>query len=73
MRAIKMMAVGVFATGLLSLLGCEREGPLERFGEEVDEAAENVRNGGETVGNKIDDAADDVRDGVEDARKELEN
>jgi hypothetical protein len=69
MSAIKMLAVGLFAIGLL---GCEREGPLERFGEEIDEAAENVREGGETVGNKIDDAADDIRDGVEDAREELE-
>jgi predicted small lipoprotein YifL len=72
MRAIKMMAIGVFATGLLSLMGCDRQGPLERFGEEVDEAAEDVRNGGETLENKIDDAADDVREGVEDAREELE-
>ena len=70
MSAVKMLlALGVLSLGLAA---CEREGPLERFGEEVDEAAENVREGGETVGNKIDDAADDVRDGLEDARDELE-
>jgi hypothetical protein len=65
----------VLALGLVAafgLAGCEREGPLERFGEEVDEAAENVRNGGETTGNRVDDAVDDVRDGVEDARDELD-
>jgi hypothetical protein len=58
---------------VLSLSACEPDGPLERFGEEVDEAAEDARNGGETLGNKIDDAADDVRESVEDAGEELEN
>jgi predicted small lipoprotein YifL len=54
-----------------ALYACEREGPLERAGEEVDEAIKDVRNGGETTGNKVDDAVDDIRDGVKDARKEL--
>ena len=58
---------------LLPFLGaCEREGPLERAGEEVDEAVDDIRNGGETPGNRVDDAADDVRDGVNDARRELD-
>ena len=56
----------------LALWACERPGPAERFGEEVDEAVEDLRNGGETLGNRLDDAADDVRDGVADAREELE-
>ena len=61
------------ATALLfGLWACENQGPAERVGEEVDEAIEDVRNGGETVGNRIDDAADDVRDGVDEAREELE-
>jgi hypothetical protein len=51
---------------------CERQGPLERAGEEIDEAFEDVKNGGETVGNKVDDAIDDVRDGVNEAVDELE-
>lgn len=57
---------------LIPLCACEREGPLERAGEEIDEAAENIRNGGETTGNRIDDAIDDVRDGIEDARDEVD-
>jgi hypothetical protein len=56
---------------LLPLWACERQGPLERAGEEVDEAVEDVRNGGETTGNRVDDAVDDVRDGVNDARREI--
>jgi predicted small lipoprotein YifL len=64
-----LVALGVVSLGLL---GCEREGPLERFGEEVDEAGENIRNGGETTGNKVDDAVDDIREGVNDAADELD-
>jgi predicted small lipoprotein YifL len=64
-----LLALGVLSLGLAA---CEREGPLERFGEEVDEAAENVREGGETTENRVDDAVDDIRDGVEDARDELD-
>ncbi len=53
-------------------VACERQGPFARAAEEVDEAFEDVRNGGETAGNKVDDAIDDVRDGVNDAVDELE-
>jgi hypothetical protein len=69
MKALKIIAT---STLILGLWACEKQGPIERIGEEVDEAVEDVRNGGETVGNKLDDAADDVRDGIDDARKELE-
>jgi len=54
-------------------VACEKQGPLERAAEEVDEAIEDIKNGGETTGNKIDDAVDDVRDGVDDAADELKN
>ena len=57
---------------LLMLAGCEKEGPLERAAEEIDEAVEDVRAGGETTGNKIDDAVDEVRDAADDVRKDLE-
>ena len=57
---------------LLMLVGCEKPGPLERFGEEVDEAVEDARAGGETTGNKIDDAVDEVVDAADDVRKDLE-
>jgi hypothetical protein len=57
---------------LLPLWACEKQGPLERAGEEVDEAAKDLRNGGETTGHKVDDAVDDLRDGVNDARRELD-
>lgn len=49
------------------LLACEKQGPLERAGEEIDEAVEDIKAGGETTGNKIDDAMDEARKDVEDA------
>ena len=49
------------------LLACEKQGPLERAGEEIDEAVEDFKAGGETTGNKIDDAIDEVQKDIEDA------
>lgn len=49
------------------LLACEKQGPLESAGEEVDEAIEDIKAGGETAGNKIDDAIDEAADDIEDA------
>jgi hypothetical protein len=57
---------------LLPLCACDEQGPLERAGEEVDEAVDDVRNGRETPENRVDDAVDDVREGVDDARRELD-
>jgi hypothetical protein len=62
-----MKALALFLM-TLPLLACEPEGRLERAGEEIDEAIEDVRAGGETTGNRIDDAIDEVRDEIEDAR-----
>jgi len=67
---MKLLAVLLMTLPLY--VACERQGPFERAAEEVDEAFEDVRNGGETVDNKIDDAIDDVRDGINDAVDELE-
>ena len=49
------------------LLACAKQGPLERTGEEIDEAVEDIEAGGETTANKIDDAIDEARKDVEDA------
>ena len=58
--AVLLMALPLF-------LACEREGPVERVAEELDEAVEDIRAGGETTGNKIDDAIDEVAEDIEDA------
>ncbi len=54
------------------LLACEKQGPLEKAGEEIDEAVEDIKAGGETTGNKIDDAIDDARKDIEDAVEEVD-
>lgn len=56
----------------LFLLACEKQGPLERAGEEIDEAVEDIKAGGETTGNKIDDAIDKTRKDIEDAVEEVD-
>jgi hypothetical protein len=52
---------------LLPLFACAKKGPLEQFGEEIDEGVEDIRNGGQTLGNQIDDTFDAIRDDIEDA------
>lgn len=42
--------------------GCEKKGPFEKAGENIDEAGRTIKNGGEkTTGDKIHDAADDLK------------
>ena len=54
------------------LLACEKQGPLEKAGEEIDEAVEDISAGGETIGNKIDDAIDEAHKDIEDAVEEVD-
>jgi len=56
----------------LGLAACEKKGPLEQAGEEVDEAVDTMKHGGkESTSTKIDDAADEVREGASDAADKL--
>jgi predicted small lipoprotein YifL len=61
-------------TAMLSvgLAACEKKGPVEQAGEEVDEAIGTIKNGGEeSTATKVDDAVDEAREGAEDAADEL--
>jgi predicted small lipoprotein YifL len=56
----------------LGVSACEKKGPLEQAGEEVDEAVDTIKHGGqESTASKVDDAVDEARDGVKDAADEL--
>lgn len=47
----------------LGLSACEKQGPLEQAGEEIDEAVDTVKNGGEeSTANKVDDAVDELKE-----------
>lgn len=62
----------VVACALLALGACEKKGPVEQFGEEVDEAVDTAKRGGEeSTSNKVDDAADEMREGAENAKEEI--
>ena len=51
------------------LLACEEQGPMERAGEKVDEAVDEITNPGE---GPLEEAGRKADEAVEDAREELE-
>jgi hypothetical protein len=57
---ISMMMLTLLLSAFLTV-GCERDGPAERFGEKVDEAAEDI-------GDAAEEACEDAKDaaGAED-------
>jgi len=69
-KALGFAALALGAT--LALAACEKKGPLEQAGEEVDEAVGTLKNGGEeTTATKVDDALDEAREGTHDAANQL--
>ena len=63
MSKSSVRAFAVAAVVALGLAACEKEGPLERAGEEVDEAVDTMKSGGEeSTENKLDDAVDKLRE-----------
>jgi hypothetical protein len=66
-RAVSIAALAAALS--LSLGACEKKGPVEQAGEEVDEAVNTLKNGGkETAGDKLDDAGDKVKDAAQEAK-----
>ena len=60
-------STALLATAILvfTLAGCEKEGPAEQAGEQIDEAVE-------TMQDKADDAGDKAMDKLEEAGDEIE-
>ena len=68
--SFRILWAAMAVTTALGLAACEKQGPLEKAGEEVDEAVDTIKNGGEeSTASKVDDAVDEARDKVEDATK----
>ena len=66
--------VAALCSVILGLAACEKQGPGERIGEEVDEAADTLKHGGrESTANKVDDAVDEVREGAREAADEIKD
>ncbi len=59
------IACAALLASLLTLAACDRKGPAEQFGEEVDEAVDTMKDGRESTANKLDDAVDEAREVVE--------
>jgi hypothetical protein len=67
---LRIVWAALAATAAIGVAACEKQGPVERAGEEVDEAIDTVKNGGkESTANKVDDALDEAREAVEDKEK----
>lgn len=70
----KLMLPTFICAAALALGACEKKGPVEQAGEEVDEAVDTIKHGGqESTANKADDAMDDLRKGAENAKEEIKN
>jgi predicted small lipoprotein YifL len=55
----------------LGLAACEKQGPVERAGEEVDEAVDTMKRGGEeSAETRADDAADEAREAADELKKD---
>jgi hypothetical protein len=66
---LRVVWAALAALAVIGVTGCEKQGPVERAGEEVDEAVDTIKHGGEeSTANKVDDALDEARDAVEDKK-----
>lgn len=63
----------ILTASICLLAACEKQGPAEQLGEEIDEAVEDARAEGEKLENEIDDAADEVREGFDEVAEEVED
>jgi hypothetical protein len=65
-QTVWLMVIG----GLLcsGVAGCSRDGPAERAGEKLDNAAADLQKGAEKAADKVEDAVAEVKDKVEDKK-----
>jgi predicted small lipoprotein YifL len=70
MNLKSIWAIAAAAALSVSVAACEKKGPLEQAGEEVDEAIDTVKRGEESTTNKVDDAMDEAREAVDELKEE---
>jgi predicted small lipoprotein YifL len=71
MNVKSLWAIAAVAALSIGVAACEKKGPLEQAGEEVDEAVDTMKRGGEeSTSNKADDAMDEARDAVDELKEE---
>ena len=59
-----LLALFVAAILALTVVACEQKGPAEKAGESIDNAVEDIKDGGKDLGNAIEDACEDVKEGA---------
>lgn len=65
---LKLTRIGMAVLCLvfaLAVIGCERDGPAEQAGENIDEAAEKA-------GDKLEQAGDEIEEAAEEAEEEVD-
>jgi hypothetical protein len=65
-----LWAAALAAAISFGLAACEKEGTVERAGEEVDETVDTMKHGEESTATKVDDAVDEMREGAREATEE---
>lgn len=68
---IRTLHLGLAAALAVGAFACREEGTAEKAGRKIDEAVENVREGGAEAVEKAGKAAEDVRKGGQEALEEL--
>jgi hypothetical protein len=68
MRISKLAAPLLFvAITALAVTGCEREGPAESAGEEIDESMQHMKESAEDAGDAMENKMEETGDRIEDA------
>ncbi|HKA15913.1 MAG TPA: YtxH domain-containing protein [Myxococcota bacterium] len=67
---ISLVAGIAAALSFAGVAGCHEEGPAEKAGRAIDEAAENVQEGADDLANQAGEAADQAIDKAKEATKE---
>lgn len=62
------LLVPVFAALALLAAGCEKEGPAERAGEQLDEAMDEVKEAADDAGDHLQEAGEEVKEAAEEAK-----
>jgi hypothetical protein len=71
---MKYRIVGLMVMGmLLGLAGCEKEGPAERAGKQIDETAEQAKESMQNAEKDVKEAAGDVADAAKEAEQEVKD
>jgi hypothetical protein len=67
MHKVKFVSMLVIS-GMLGagLVACEKEGPAERAGKQIDAASKDLKEGAEKAADKVDEAAEKLQDKLDD-------